>query len=282
VVAFITAYGRFMLSRLEQQLGRNIIYEDTDSAMHTLLEEPLYIDGFRTGDLELEVAEANDWVSLGRKWYTYSKPNGESVNKLKGFTLKKKESALTDCERMIRLLVDTVQNQMDRVYAPVEEEKSTPCIVIPQQLFKTSADLDPSLLHKQTITMNKKVSFFLDKLKRYVDITQVTQNTRLLDSLPFGYREEVEMGNLLAEPPLVHLFQELNDEQSYLAWQPPTPTLFDPWSTTLPIPPSIDTRSERNAIILEGQDDVTNDFNRPISSLWNFEAEEEIQAQDNH
>lgn len=240
IVAHITAYGRIMLSRLEQALGRNMIYEDTDSAMHSMLHSPAYIDGFRTGDLELEVPLAHDWVSLGRKWYTYALPTGDTVNKLKGFTLARKESLLTDSERMVNHLIDVVQRfkalqiheeGSDKMLRTEEED---PFILIPQLLFKTTADRDPRSLFKKTITMHKKVRFFLDKMKRYVSFDDLCSDTGILDSLPFGYvdverlaqeNNEMIFGGIEELHSVDHYSQQLiEDGQSYMAWESPIAT----------------------------------------------------------
>lgn len=208
IVAHITAYGRIMLSRLEQNLGDDIIYEDTDSAMHVTQLIPSYNNGFRTGDLELEVPVASHWVSLGRKWYTYLLPSGDSVNKLKGFTLSRKESELTDATRMIQHLCKII-NQPD---------DDNGYISIPQMQFQTTPAKDPHQLFKKTCLLDKKVRFFKDKMKRYVDFSNLTEDTQVLNSYPFGFIEETSHSPFFD-------FLEQDEQQSLLVWDASTPVL---------------------------------------------------------
>ncbi len=186
IVAYITAYGRIMLSRLEQKLGRALIYEDTDSAFHSMLEVPAYIDGFRTGDLELELKEATNWVSLGRKWYTYTKPGAAQISKLKGFTLRRLESELTSSSKLKKYLAEVADYLRIPDDEKMEEDRPEP-ILIPQMVFQTAGGNNPLLLHKQTHNVEKKAQFLVDKLKRFVDLSHFTEEVDFVDSLPFGY-----------------------------------------------------------------------------------------------
>jgi hypothetical protein len=184
IVSYITAYGRIMLSRLEQKLGHNLIYEDTDSAFHSMLPTPAYIDGFRTGDLELELKEANLWVSLGRKWYTYVKPGDRVVSKLKGFTLRRKETELTSSIRLKAHLSDVIRYLKESDGA---SEVQVDPIEIEQHLFETIGGNNPLQLQKKTRMVEKKVQFFASKMKRFVDLLHLDEPLSFVDSFPFGY-----------------------------------------------------------------------------------------------
>jgi len=180
IVAHITAYGRIMLSRLEQALGADLIYEDTDSAFHSKLDTPVYRHGFRTGDLELELPHATNWIALGRKWYTYSKET-ESVSKLKGFTLKAEAQQSTSFERMVDHLCEVTQGEN-----PTHDPEKA--ILISQMLFKTVIT-HQSFPQKQTQQVNKKASFLVNRLKRYVDFALIQSDSVLIDTYPFGFKE---------------------------------------------------------------------------------------------
>lgn len=232
IVAHITAYGRIMLSRLEQQLGHNLLYEDTDSAFHKRLDHPAYKHGFRTGDLELELESAYDWVCLGRKWYSYSLSPSHSVSKLKGFTLSRSSTLLTDSTRMKEYLISLVEKKLQ------EEPQEQDPILIPQMVFRTIGGNHPGRMEKQTVQFMKQVRFFTDKMKRYVDLSQVHPFMMELDSFPFGYQQDHSVELTFT-----------NDEQPLLVWEPLEPHLFEGASRSpFVLSPGIDfgTRNEND------------------------------------
>jgi hypothetical protein len=194
IVAHITAFGRIMLNRLEVALGRNVLYEDTDSAFHSRFTEENrpYKDGFRTGDLELELADANQWMCCGRKWYL--KPSGAVVAKLKGFSLKMSTGDLFSPKNLFNLFLECKQaydeKEVDTTARQFNAE--APGIEIDQMLFKTEMQ-DALIPYKKTIVMRKKAQFQIFSMKRYITYPEEEEfqkdHLALIDTLPFGYKE---------------------------------------------------------------------------------------------
>ncbi len=192
IVAHITAYGRMMLSRLEQALGHDILYEDTDSAFHAKMETPCYRDGFRTGDLELELKYGSHWSCCGRKWYAYLKNGQDPISKIKGFTLRRSNVDLFSPQNLFRLFVECKEafDQSEPTSAKDFNSSSVaPSIQVEQRLFKTVRQSAVEL-YKETQVSIKKAQFQICSQKRHILFPE-TLNKDLpvfVDTVPFGYK----------------------------------------------------------------------------------------------
>jgi hypothetical protein len=172
IVAHITAYGRLMLSRLEQHLGDALIYEDTDSAFHVKLDQKPYQVGFRTGDLELELSDGSMWRCICRKSYAYLKGQDQKpVCKQKGVPLKLSSIQQFDSTALRELIVD--------------EKKES--IEVDQVLFTTEFD-DEHVPFKRTVRRKKNIKFFREKAKRQILWPEDLASAKIIDSLPYGWR----------------------------------------------------------------------------------------------
>ena len=184
VVAHITAYGRMMLSQLECNIGKDkMIYEDTDSGFHGFLDTKKYNTGFRFGDLELELKKGKNFVSGGKKWYSFEKLDGSFVCKIKGFTVKQ---SIAD-----RFFPETLRQHVwsfkpfyeDRKEIP-EEENDFSTIEVKQTLFRT--EMEQTILpRKRTHEMVKKAGFRYMNTKRKC----IFRNDRDIDTEPYGFKE---------------------------------------------------------------------------------------------
>jgi hypothetical protein len=192
IVAHITAYGRTMLSRLDQVLGQDLLYEDTDSAFHAKLLEPRYRDGYRTGDLELELKSGSKWVCCGRKWYSYMKGD-QAVNKIKGFTLKRSNAHLFEPEKLFKLFVECKEAYDQRETDTIKEfnRQEAPVIEVEQTLFKTVKERKGVSMWKETSTSFKRAQFQIGCLKRQIKFPDhlEPQTFVQVDTVPFGFRE---------------------------------------------------------------------------------------------
>lgn len=192
IVAHITAFGRTMLSRLEQVLGFDLLYEDTDSAFHKRLMVPKYRDGFRTGDLELELASAFFWVCCGRKWYAYMKTAEEPISKIKGFTLRKSNANSFSPANLFKLFVECKQAfdlfKTESCSAKEFNKQYAPAIEVQQTLFKT-VQASAVEMYKQTETSYKRAQFQICSQKRYIHFQETLDANQpcLIDTFPFGY-----------------------------------------------------------------------------------------------
>lgn len=187
IVAYITAGGRCMLSLAEQALGRNLLYTDTDSVFHKKLPAPVYKDGFRIGDLEIELTSGHSFVSAGRKWYSYQLPNGDNVNKLKGFTLKASLSEKFSPENLFNHIWECKEIvQENEIRSSKEFSKLAAGINVDQVLFKTDY-LNSVVPFKRTVQVQKKALFQILSAKRHI-LFPATKEQGLIDSVPFGFR----------------------------------------------------------------------------------------------
>lgn len=191
IVAHITAYGRTMLSRLEQVLGDDLLYEDTDSAFHKKLSVKKYRDGFRTGDLELELKSGSKWVCCGRKWYAYYKGE-DPISKIKGFTLRRSNANLFTPDSLFKLFVDCKEAYDDSEFETAKafnSSDSAPAIEVEQRLFKTVKP-SPLELQKETHVSIKKAQFQICSQKRHILFPQALRRDQIsfVDTVPFGYK----------------------------------------------------------------------------------------------
>lgn len=182
IVAHITAYGRWILHVLEFLLGDNLLYVDTDSAFHKLLEEGKrpYREGYRVGDLELELRLASKFVSCGRKWYSYEKPNGEAICKLKGFSLKQSNQVHFRSDSLYEHLVDCKM--------AVDEARTPNPLHIQLMQFRTEREnlVTP---FKRTVAQRKEARFQAMAAKRHILFPPNMNKNQmtLIDTLPYGF-----------------------------------------------------------------------------------------------
>jgi hypothetical protein len=177
-----------MLNRVEQALGKQLVYVDTDSAYHQKTEIPIYRTGFRTGDLELECESLTNWVGLARKSYAYQ-TKGKTVVKQKGIAMKcSLEQSFGP--KALQDLIESTKRKMDETdqeFHTVKKFKSLqPSIKVPQLQFKTEkVDLD---VYKKTQVQEKETRLNVFSCKRKICWDSVQDG--ILDTLPFGYLEQ--------------------------------------------------------------------------------------------
>lgn len=183
IVAHITANGRIMLANLETHIGqKNMIYEDTDSGFHGMLATPVYKHGFGFGELELELRQGKNFVSGGKKWYSFQKMDGTNVCKIKGFTVKDSNARQFFAENLRKHVWSFKPFYEERSELP--EECDFAKIAVKQVLFKTEME-NKLLPQKRTHEMTKKTGFRYLNTKRRCIFT----NERDIDTLPYGYKE---------------------------------------------------------------------------------------------
>lgn len=196
IAAYVTAYGRIMLNKVLQAVGRNAIYTDTDSVFHSFTNNLPYNTGFRTGDLELELPKGKDWTCCGRKFYAYRKMNEAVVCKQKGVTLKKSMVPLFTPQALDSLVRNTFK-ELESLDAEDESEamvvlkklknvegNSVPAIVVTQTLFKTVRE-NKLTATKKTVEMKKKAMFLVWAMKRRALFLENGD----IDTLPYGWEE---------------------------------------------------------------------------------------------
>lgn len=185
IVSHITAYGRLMLNRVEQALGNQLVYVDTDSAYHMQTSTPVYRTGFRTGDLELECPLLTNWVGLARKSYAYQTEK-KVVVKQKGIAMRASLESYFAPESLLELIRET-KRKMDETDVSLHNVKRfksvQPSITVPQWQFKTEKkELD---VHKETVCCEKETRLNIFSSKRKI-IWNFIEG--IIDTLPFGYR----------------------------------------------------------------------------------------------
>lgn len=197
IVAHITAYGRIMLNQLENQLGPSLIYCDTDSAYHQKIERPPYHTGFRTGDLELELASGSNWRALGRKSYSYLKSDRSLVSRQKGVSLKASALQRFDVGVMKQLIENTKRMMEDNEYVFISHKRKmiddvhvshNAEIIVPQRQFVTRLN-DHREPFKKTEWRDKRIRFNLFAAKR--NILWNNADSEIIDSIPFGFVQEM-------------------------------------------------------------------------------------------
>jgi len=190
LVAYITAYGRMMLNRVERRLGKELLGCDTDSAYHLLLSERPYQTGLRAGDLELELPKAFDWVSTGRKSYSYyeDEERKESVCKQKGVMLKSSNVKQFSPQKLEALILNTYQYECEHQenHKRIRLSDDYPRITTSQTLFVTEME-QHCLPFKKTVKRDKRLALDLKHFKRWIQWQK--WDGCILDSIPYGTKE---------------------------------------------------------------------------------------------
>ena len=192
IAAHVTAYGRIMLNQVVQAVGEKAIYTDTDSVFHVFMEELPYREGFRTGDLELELRRGHNWSCCGRKFYAYQKGD-KVICKQKGVTLKKSMIPLFTPEALEKLILETYDalHAMDgetelQQLKSLKKHKAevVPQITVNQTLFQT-VRVNKLIAEKVTVNRKKASTFLIWALKR----RPVFDNSSpTIDTLPYGWK----------------------------------------------------------------------------------------------
>ena len=180
IVAHITAYGRIMLNRVEQALGKHLVYVDTDSAYHMRLERPIYRTGFRTGDLELECPSLYNWSALARKSYAYES-EGKIVVKQKGIAMRYSLEASFGPDQLTQLIQHT-KRKMSSCDSIAHFRSIQPTLRVPQTQFTTEKSL--LNVYKQTVVREKDTRLNVYSSKRYI----CWSDGPIIDTLPYGWK----------------------------------------------------------------------------------------------
>jgi hypothetical protein len=201
IVAYITAYGRTMLHKLEHSLGSDLLYVDTDSAYHKKNDFACsrYVHGFKHGDLELEMPSGTNWVAIQRKGYAYIDSKKGVVSKMKGVNLKLRNLAQFTPEAlkmMILSVEDRVRTErltdsfLKKPKSEIDQFWSTLEITTPQTQFMTQFQEYKPV--KVTVEQEKKVRFHVFAAKRWILFPEDLENAVEISTLPFGTKQNVE------------------------------------------------------------------------------------------
>ena len=174
LIAHITAYGRISLHKLENVLGKKLMYVDTDSAFfqENGNDDLPFETGFRIGDLEPELQDGKEWASSGRKEYVYETEKGKTVVKQKGVRLNE------ECLSMF-----TLHNRKQMVENIVEGHTSPVMETAVQQIRFRTIMFD-GIPMKKTVSETKRIQVLRNRMKR-VPIKKGEE----ISSVPFGWNE---------------------------------------------------------------------------------------------
>lgn len=118
LAAFVTSYARLKLYKEMKQLGQRLLYCDTDSIIFVsnIDDKNEYVPklGKFLGDFTDEVGGDNwidEFVSAGPKNYAFKLNNGETVCKVKGFTLNYKASTILNMEAIKNIVLNDHQQK---------------------------------------------------------------------------------------------------------------------------------------------------------------------------
>lgn len=195
IAAYITAYGRQLLHMMVHHIGTDVINTDTDSVAH-LYRDPLpYTPGNRLGDFELEVPRGEGWCGGGRKMYIYSLPNGKTVVKQKGVSLKASMKHVFTRQNMEKLVRDTIA-MYDEVTQGVDsvaeasklwrKVENRPALVVEQTRFNVVQNA-AKIGYIETRKRDKATRFLREALKRQIVPRTLEDGVQIVDTLPFGY-----------------------------------------------------------------------------------------------
>ena len=168
VAAFTTCHARLKLYESLDLLQKQVLYYDTDSVIYKWREGQPYIP---TGDFlgqmkdELNGDSITEFVSGGAKNYAYQTRGGNSVCKVRGFTLNVRGSAILNFQSM-------KQNIMEELHIPQDSRRNLN-IVTPYHFQRD---------------VEKKQIRVVPRVKQYgLVFDKRVLNTNAI-SYPYGYR----------------------------------------------------------------------------------------------
>ena len=179
VAAFTTSHARLKLYELLDLLNQQVLYMDTDSIIYKWREgQPSIQIGDYLGQWkdELEGDVITEFVSGGAKNYAYQTRGGNSVCKVRGFTLNVRGSAILNFQSM-------KQNILEELHIPQDSRRNLN-IVTPYHFQRD--------LQQKRIKVGPRV-------KKYgLVFDKRVLNTNAV-SYPYGYRRIGDEVNLLMD-----------------------------------------------------------------------------------
>ena len=179
VAAFTTSYARLKLYESLDTLQKQVLYYDTDSVIYKWRHG---LPSISTGDFlgqmkdELDGDVITEFISGGAKNYAYQTRGGNSVCKVRGFTLNVRGSAILNFQSM-------KQNILEELHIPQDSRRNLN-IVTP---YHFQRDLKQKKI--RVLPRVKKYSLVFDK--RVIITSGLT--------FPYGYRRVGQEIDLLME-----------------------------------------------------------------------------------
>ena len=176
VAAFTTCHARLKLYESLDLLQKNVLYYDTDSIIYKWRQgQPNITIGDYLGEWkdELQGDIITEFVSGGAKNYAYQTRGGNSVCKVRGFTLNVRGSAILNFQSM-------KQNILDELY-------------IPQDSRGNITMMTPYYFHRDVA---KKKIRVVPRVKHYGLVFDKRVINTNAYSYPYGYRrigDEVDL-----------------------------------------------------------------------------------------
>ena len=170
VAAFTTSHARLRLYKELELLGEQVLYHDTDSIVYVSRPGNYEVPtGNMLGEWEDELHGehmVNVWTSGGPKCYAYQLSDGSTTCKVKGFNLKRSDTAKLIHYNSMKGLVE------DRYHQNIETKIRTTQTMIKR--VKTHALL-------KTEEQSKELRV------QYTKGNVVVHRNNMVETLPFGY-----------------------------------------------------------------------------------------------
>jgi len=178
IAAFTTAHARIRLYDALDQLGKQVLYYDTDSIIykydHSTNDKEIITFDNRLGYFKDEIADEygnnvyiNEFVAGAPKNYAYTLSNNKAVSKVKGLSLNYENSQIINFNSIKKFILDSVFNQNQ------------------QPLLTNHMQFTKNQKNKSITTNNiiKKYNFNYDKC----EIIIYEDEYDIIDTRPFGY-----------------------------------------------------------------------------------------------
>ena len=118
IAAYTTTHARLVLYSEMEKLGRRCYYHDTDSIIYLHDEDGYnppqspYLGGLKS---ETDGVAIVEYVAAGPKAYAYRLATGESVCKVRGFTLSHRNAKLLNLDAMKRIVLNGMTEKVETV-----------------------------------------------------------------------------------------------------------------------------------------------------------------------
>ena len=180
VAAFTTSYGRLKLYDSLEILQKQVLYFDTDSVVYKWCPgQPCISTGEFLGQMKNELESGDfitEFVSAGAKNYAYQTLRGNSVCKVRGFTLNARGSAILNFQSLKKNILEELH--------------------IPQHSRRNINIMTPYYFERNN---EKKEIRVVPRVKQYgLVFDKRVINTNAF-SYPYGYRRLGDEVNLLMD-----------------------------------------------------------------------------------
>ena len=202
IAALCSTYARLKLWKVLHQLGRQVLYHDTDSVIYTYTPQTVHpLTGDYLGQLTDELRCSSlgcsrkaclghwivEFVGCGAKNYAYRLNTGEVVCKVRGFCLNFSASQIINLDSMKKLLLTWKKSRQRRKAGEEEEKEEEEAVVQDMKTYKMMVIRNKVQAKVYTRDVGKVYGIVYDKRILEDEQEGRTEDINSFGTLPYGY-----------------------------------------------------------------------------------------------